>query len=74
MMYRSGKLNGRVTRCQLADRLAEITAIATNTAVHRRVLKGFKKFSQFVEIPGSLMYSEDLMKQRDFTRSRLSKV
>jgi hypothetical protein len=63
MMYRTGKVDGRVTRCQLADRFAAIIAIVTNTAVHRRVLKGFKKLSQFVEIPGSLMYSEDLTKQ-----------
>ena len=63
MKYRSGKLVGLATRCQLAERHAELTVMATNTAVQRRPLKGFKKLSQFVEIPGFLMYSEDLKEQ-----------
>jgi hypothetical protein len=42
--------------------------MVSNTAVHRRLLKGLRKLFQFVDIPGFLMYTEDLTKQTDILR------
>jgi hypothetical protein len=40
-------------------------AMVSSTDVHRRLLKGLRKLFQLVEIPGFLMYSEDLTKEAD---------
>jgi len=66
--FRSGRLEVGVARCQLAERVAEVIAMVSNTAVHRRLLKGLRKLFQFVDIPGFLMYSEHLTKQIDILR------
>jgi hypothetical protein len=66
--FRSGRPEGGVARCQLAERVAEVIAMVSNTAVHRRLLKGLRKLFQFVDIPGFLMYSDDLTKQADILR------
>jgi hypothetical protein len=55
MMYQSGKFEERVTRYQLAERLAEMTAIASNIIPHSKPLNGSRKLSQLVEMPGFLM-------------------
>jgi hypothetical protein len=63
--YLNGRPEGDVARCQLAERVAEVIAMVSKTAVHRRLLKGLRKLFQFVEIPGFRMYSEDLIEQAD---------
>ena len=63
--FRSGRPEGGVARSQLAERVAEVIAMVSNTAVHKWLLKGLRKLFQFVDKPGFLMYTEDLTKQAD---------
>jgi hypothetical protein len=45
-----------------------VMAMVSSTAVHSRLLKGLRKLFQFVDMPGFLMYSENLPRQEDILR------
>lgn len=44
-----------VARRQVVVRLREMSAMASNTVPHRKLLKGSRKLFHFVDIPGFLM-------------------
>jgi hypothetical protein len=62
-MYHSGKLDARVTRRHAVERQADMVAIVSRMVPQRKPLKGSRKLSQFVKIPGFLMKTADLGKQ-----------
>jgi hypothetical protein len=62
-MYQSGKVDDRVTTRQVTERQADMIAIVSRIHPQSKPLKGSRKLSQFVEMPGFLMYTEALGKQ-----------
>jgi hypothetical protein len=56
-MYHSGRADGLVTRRQVSDRHADMVAIVSRIVPHSKPLKGFRKLSQFVEMPGFRMWT-----------------
>jgi hypothetical protein len=56
-MYQSGSADGRVTRRQPSDRHADMIAIVSRMVPQSKPLKGLRKLSQLVEMPGFLMYT-----------------
>jgi hypothetical protein len=62
-MYHSGGADGLVTRRQVSDRHADMVATVSRIVPHSKPLKGLRKLSQLVEMPGFLMWTALLRRQ-----------
>jgi hypothetical protein len=69
-MYHSGRVDGLATRRQVSDRHADMVAIVTRMVPHSKPLKGLRKLSQFVEMPGFRMWTALLGNSQHVNSSR----